>query len=258
MLPPVLRLGLLHVAPQLGELEQNRELLFTATRLAAAAGADWIFSGELVQTGYRFASAIGTDWIRPAPDAWLTRYAALTASLSVAAFVHTPDLDAATGAIYSSLVAFDRAGQVAGRHRKICVIPQSEDWTTPGTHIGLVTIDGIRVALLVCADACLSEAGRHIRAADADIIVSSAAWHPGEHGPAGEWERCSAETGLPVVVCNRTGAEPGIDFRRAQSVVTHRGERRLTLTSPVSTLFLVELTRDDHELAFREVSRTEI
>jgi hypothetical protein len=40
--------------------------------------------------------------------------------------------------------------------------------------------------------------------------------------------------------------------------VTHRGERRLTLTSPVSTVFLVELTRDEHDVAFREVSGTEI
>jgi hypothetical protein len=63
MLPPVLRLGLLHVAPRLGELEQNRELLINATR--------------------------------------------------VAAFVQTPDFDAVTGEIYSSLVAFDRAGEVS-------------------------------------------------------------------------------------------------------------------------------------------------
>ena len=88
--------------------------------------------------------------------------------------------------------------------------------------------------------------------------MSSAAWHPGEHGPAGEWERCSTQTGLPVVVCNRTGAEPGIDFCGAQSVVTHRGERRLTLTSPASTCSSSRSTRTDHELTFHERDRIEI
>ncbi|NJO55933.1 MAG: carbon-nitrogen hydrolase family protein, partial [Rhodospirillales bacterium] len=52
-------------------------------------------------------------------------------------------------------------------------------------------------------------------------------WGPGAWGPAGEWEERSRETGLPFIVCNRTGREEGIDFRGAESLVIVAGERRL-------------------------------
>ena len=55
-----------------------------------------------------------------------------------------------------------------------------------------------------------------------DLLVSAAAWAPGHHGPDGEWERASADTGRPVVVCNRTGHD-SMDFTGARSVVAAGG-----------------------------------
>ena len=70
------RLGLLHLAPEVGELERNRALIVRATEFAASMGAEWIVSGELVVCGYEFDATIGTDWIEPQPDRWLREYAA--------------------------------------------------------------------------------------------------------------------------------------------------------------------------------------
>jgi 5-aminopentanamidase len=249
-----LRLALLHLAPRLGDLDGNRDLLMRATRVAAHAGADWVLSGELVTSGYLFAPVLGTEWIRSQPDDWMLHYAELTASLGVAAFVHAPDLDAAGADMFSSLIAFDRTGRIVGRHRKISVIPGAEDWTTPGTAADVVAIDGIRVGMLVCADAYLTEPARLLQHAGADLVVSAAAWHMGEWGPNGEWEQRSEETGLPVVVCNRTGVEGAMSFEAAESVVAYRGRRELTFSAPSSTVFLVEIERDGAGFHFRELA----
>ena len=42
----------------------------------------------------------------------------------------------------------------------------------------------------------------------AQVLVSPVSWGPGGCGPDGEWEARSAQTGLPIIVCNRTGREP--------------------------------------------------
>jgi predicted amidohydrolase len=62
-----LRVGLLHLAPETGALEQNRALIENATAVAADMGAAWVVSGELVVPGYRFQPLIGTDWITRQP-----------------------------------------------------------------------------------------------------------------------------------------------------------------------------------------------
>ena len=62
------------------------------------------------------------------------------------------------------------------------------------------------------------------------MLVSSAAWAPGLHGPNGEWERCTNDTGLLLFVCNRTGRDRTLDFRTAESVVAQGGKRLLSLS----------------------------
>jgi N-carbamoylputrescine amidase len=72
------------------------------------------------------------------------------------------------------------------------------------------------------------------------LLVSPANWGPGPHGPDGERERCTRDTGLPLLVCNRTGADGELDFTRAASVVVKDGRRLCLMTSPSSAIFLVD------------------
>ena len=105
-----LTIGLLHLAPVVGDLGHNRSLIEQATVLAAEAGCDWVVSGELVATGYDFTPSLGVDWIEPLPDTWLVSYAARAAGLGIAAFVDVPELDSVDG------FAARRAG--SGRPRR--------------------------------------------------------------------------------------------------------------------------------------------
>ena len=67
-------------------------------------------------------------------------------------------------------------------------------------------------AFVIGADAYLPAPTKLLADAGAQIILSSAAWHPGEWGPSGEWEARSAEAGVPIVVCNRTGTDRYASF----------------------------------------------
>jgi N-carbamoylputrescine amidase len=106
--------------------------------------------------------------------------------------------------------------------------------------------------MLICADAFTSEIARNLQAQGAQLLVSSAAWAPGQHGPNGEWERCTRDTGLPLIVCNRTGPDRTLDFTKAETVVVKDGQRLLSLSSKRSTVFAIEWDLQAGTLATKE------
>jgi predicted amidohydrolase len=230
----------LHLAPLLGEVESNRALLEQATRLAADMGAEWIISGELIVPGYRFEPRIGTDWITAQPDAWLRSFADLSASLRIVSFVGHPERDDASGKLYNTLFVIGRDGQILGRQRKLKPTPEAEEWSSPGELEDPVVVDGVRLGLLVCADAYPPGPALQLRELGAELFISAAAWWPGEWGPKGEWEARTLETGVPMVVCNRTGVDGDTQLFDAESVVVDRGRKLVSLRSRQSCVFVVD------------------
>jgi 5-aminopentanamidase len=251
-----LKIGLLHLAPELGALDANRALIESGTRIAAGLGADWIVSGELVVPGYRFAPLLGTEWIGEQPDLWMQRLCALSAELGVVSFVSHPERDGASGRLFNSLFVIGRAGRLLGRQRKLRPTPISEGWASGGEVSRPVLVDGLQVGLLVCADAYTAEPALRLRAAGAQLLVSSAAWWPGAWGPNGEWEARTLDTGLPLIVCNRSGRDGESEMRDAESVVVDRGVKLLTLRSTDSSVFVVECLIDDGHVGTCDVVAT--
>jgi len=92
----------------------------------------------------------------------------------------------------------------------------------------------------VCSDAYTQNIARALRFGGAQIYISPASWGPGIHGPNGEWEARTHETGLPLIVCNRTGAERTLEFWKAPSLIVANGERVLSHTSDQSAILTVE------------------
>jgi predicted amidohydrolase len=249
-----LKIGLLHLAPSLGQLDDNRSLIEQATRLAAELGAGWVISGELVVSGYLFEPLIGTDWIAEQPDRWMRRLARLCSELGVASFVSHPERDLEAGKLFNSLFVIGRDGRMLGRHRKLKPTAGSEDWSSAGHPSRPIVVDGIAVGLLICADAYMPLPALQLRDFGAQLLVSSAAWWPGECGPKGEWEARTLDTGLAMIVCNRTGADGLSELRDSESVVVHRGERLLTLRAADSTVFVVECELSDGHIATCELT----
>jgi predicted amidohydrolase len=235
-----LTVAFLHLAPDLGALDRNRSLIECGTRVAADSGADWVLSGELVVPGYRFQPLMGTDWIAEQPDSWMRRLARLSSDLGVASFVGHPERDPVTGKLFNSLFVISRNGRILGRQRKLDPTPGSEDWSSAGEPGCPIQVDGIKVGLLICADAYKALPALRLRDSGAQLLVSAAAWWPGEWGPKGEWEARTLDTGLPMIVCNRTGRDHDSQLFGSESVVVDRGEKLLTLRARVSTAFIVD------------------
>src|ERR671937_2886505 len=251
-----LRVGLLHLAPETGALEQNRALIEKATAVAADMGAAWVVSGELVVSGYRFQPLLGTDWITSQPDGWMGRFAELSASLGVVSIISHPERAKDSGKLFNTLFVIGREGRVLGRHQKLQPTPGAEDWSSPGKPGKPVEVDGMNVGLLICADAYPSGPALRLRDDGAQLLVSSAAWWPGRWGPNGEWEARTLDTGLPLIVCNRTGREGAAHMGGAESVIVDRGRKLLTLRAAESTVFVVECEIDRGHIASCELLAT--
>jgi predicted amidohydrolase len=246
-----LRIALLHLAPVPAAVADNRNLVEEAIVAAARAGADWIVTPELVTTGYSFADQIGTDWILPQPDPWMMSICGLAARLQVTLFLSSPERDREGPTLYNTVFVIARTGEILGRHRKINTLPTgSEAWSTPGREAGTIVIPPIgNVGILICADAYTPGIVNALKANGARLLVSSASWAPGFHGPEGVWERATADTGLPLIVCNRTGEDAVLSFVGAESVVAHGGERLLSLSSDRATIFIIDWDIQKNTLA---------
>jgi predicted amidohydrolase/adenosylcobinamide amidohydrolase len=236
------RLALLHMDSVPGDVAGNRARIEAGIAEALAHGADWVMTPELAETGYNFFKRIGTDWIAPFPDAWMHTLAAIARDNGVALFIGFAERDAKTGQLHNSVAVIDRGGVILGAYRKrFAMHGRAEAWSRPGGEQAPFIVDGVPVGLLICADAYDPVFAEQQRAQGAAILLSPANWPPvDDMGPKSAWEDRSRETGLPLVVNNRTGREPELDFSQGQSAVSAGGQRLFTFSSVQSRVFYVD------------------
>jgi predicted amidohydrolase len=238
----ILKIAFLHLAPIPGEIAANRILIERAIRTAAGRGAAWILTPECGVCGYSFADRIGTDWILPQPDPWMTAMLAMAGRLKTTVFLSHPERDERTGLLYNSLFILGPDGAILGRHRKINALKiGSESWSSPGDKAEPVVIPPVGpIGLLICADAYTPGIRASLKDKGARLLVSAAAWAPGFHGPEGVWEACTRDTGLPLLVCNRTGADRILDFTPSDSVIARDGQRLYAFHSDRSAVVVFD------------------
>jgi predicted amidohydrolase len=231
----------LHLSLKVGDLRHNALLLQQAARQAADLGAEWVVTPELCLSGYEFTPYLGTEWICEQPDPLVTSFCELCKELRVTFFLGHAERDPLTRLLHNTVLAIGPDGTILDRHRKRAIIPGVEAWSARNERIAPIAIPspGLNAGVLICADAYTPDVANSLRAQGADILVSSAAWSPHPHGPENCWEDRSRETGLPLFVCNRTGADHSLGFFDAESVVAVDGSRVFSFKSSESTVILV-------------------
>jgi N-carbamoylputrescine amidase len=184
----------------------------------------------------------------------------LAARLHVTVFLSHPERDPRTAKLHNSVFVIAADGTILGTHRKINTLRVgAEAWSSPGDRATPIPAQTFgRVVILICADAYSPGIARSLQAQGAEFLVSSAAWAPGLHGPDGEWERCTRDTGLPLFVCNRTGPDRTLDFTGAESVIVKGGQRLLTLRSERSAMFTFEWDLQAQTLVTPAYRRTDL
>jgi len=239
-----LRLALLHLDPVPGDIAGNRARIEAGIREAVRHGADWVITPELAETGYNFAGRIGTGWIAPFPDAWMHTLAAIARDNGVALFIGFAERDLAGGKLHNSVAVVDRGGQILGAYRKQRPVGRAEAWSQAGQGEPPFIVDGLAVGMLICADAWAPEPTARYAARGADILLSPANWPPVEGmGPGDVWERRTRESGIPMVIVNRGGKEPELDFSAGESAVSLRGKRLFSFTAADGGVFYVDWNR---------------
>ncbi len=231
------RIALLHINAVAGELDHNRRLIEQGVMTALEQKADWIISPETAVSGLQFSHLIGTDWIEPQPDDWARELGRRVGETGAHLFLGLAE-KGEDGLFYNVVYVLGVGGGTIGSQRKMLV--HSDGWSTPGEEISAVEISGIKVGIMICADAYTNRVADGHLAQGAQVLVAPSAWGPGLYGPEGEWEQRSRETGLPVFVCNRTGEDRTVKFWEAESLVIHRGERLLSRKTRDSEVLIFE------------------
>ena len=242
-------IAILHLAPRAGEIERNKCVIEEAVLRASVMGAKFIVTPELAVSGYGFRDLIGTDWIARDQAVLFDWAGALAHRASTFLLLGAPEAQTGDAKLFNSMILFAPDGSRLGHHRKINVLKVgSESWSMPGDRATVLAVDGIgRIGLFVCADMYSHRLVEETAAQGIDLLVSSAAWAPGEHGPDGEWERASAATKRPVLVCNRTGFDV-LDFGAGQSIVAADGSIVYCHTSADPACVLVDWDSQAHAL----------
>jgi predicted amidohydrolase len=228
-----LKVALLHLLPIAGEIKKNQSLIEKAVKRAADQNVDWIITPELAVSGLQFSQKIGTEWIKQQPDEWMVNFVELVQSLNTNVFLGCPE-KSESGELYNSVFVIDRGGQIIGKQRKVTSI--IDDWSTSGAFIEPIDMGNVKIGVLICADAYTKNIADTFLAKGAEILIAPSAWGPGLHGPNGEWEQRSIDTGLCLFVCNRTGEDESVTFWEAESMIIKNGKRLLSHKSKQSAI----------------------
>ena len=240
-----LHVAFLHLAPRYDSVQYNLALLESLFLKAVDLQADLILTPELAVSGYEFYKVLGRDWIKTDGPAIIEKFSQLARQNKVALVLGSPIYDEKSEKYYNAAIFIDEYGQVIGAHHKILALHGSEGWSEPGEQIKPVAWRDQKIGLLICADAYPEKIAAELASQGAKVLISLAAWAPGMHGPAGEWEQRSKDTGLCFLVCNRTGPEAHLNFEGSSSIVAANGRRIVEYAGKQPAILIIDLDIDN-------------
>jgi N-carbamoylputrescine amidase len=180
----------------------------------------------------------------------------LARELGLTVFLSHPERDRGSDRLYNTVFVIDSHGEIVGKHRKVKPLRGAEAWSSPGEEINPVETGGQKVGILICADSYRNDVAQELKDKSARMLVSPVAWGPGPCAPDGEWEQRTIDTGLPIMVCNRSGIDDeSLDFRQAESIVAQEGRRLLTGTSDRSVVLSFDWDLDAMTLLSKDFRR---
>jgi len=220
---------------------------------AASAGARLVVLPEMTTTGFTMDRSQAT----PLAGGHAARLAAIAADAgvwliaSLAATEASPlgstDGGEAVRAVNAALV-IDPAGSVVAvyRKQKLFAFAGEDEHYSPGSDTVTVTIDGVRIAPLVCYDLRFPELFR-ARARDVDAFVLVANWPAARRLHWDTLTRARAiENQAWVIAVNRTGTGGTIAYDGGSIAWDPWGDRAPETLSPAGTRLV---TIDPHRVA---------
>lgn len=253
------RVALAQVAPRLGDVDANRELVADWLRRAATEGAELIVFPELALTGYLLQDLV-PEVAMPADDERLASVSAEAPGALVAiGFVEETDAHR-----YANSVALLRDGVVIGLHRKVYLptygLFDEGRFTRAGDRVRTVEVGEPlhRIGLSVCEDFWHPSLPMLQAQDGASLLVNVAAGPARAPGSAaglaaiGGWHRMQETYALlgtvAIAFCNRVGNEEGLTFWGGSRLLAPDGSVIAEAPLYEEALLVGELHSDDLRL----------
>ena len=217
------------LAPVIGDLAANRDLVAAAVGAAAARGAAVVVLPELVTSGYAFADrAEARAAAEPADGPALTLWCRLAAEYGLVLVGGFCELDP-DGDVRNSAAVVDPGG-LRAVYRKTHLWDAERLIFTPGREAPPVVATAAgRIGVVICYDLEFPEWVRLPALAGAQLLCAPVNW-PASPRPAGERPaevvRVQAGAGVNrmfVAACDRVGPERGVDWVGGSVIVDPDG-----------------------------------
>jgi len=221
------RIACCQIAPTIGDLAANAELIEAQIREAVAANADVIVLPELATSGYMFDDAEEARAVALTPASPMFSNWAVAAgnSIVVCGFCEQGD----DGRLYNSAVMVDADGVIA-HYRKTHLWDREKLIFTPGDALPrVVKSKHGAIAVMVCYDLEFGELTRRVALDGAELIAAPVNWplfprpggeHPGEVITAMSTARTNT---VAIACCDRAGAERGQPWTEGSVIVDPDG-----------------------------------
>jgi 5-aminopentanamidase len=217
------------IGPRIGEPDANRAAGLAAAQAAAGRGAAIVVLPELSASGYVFRDlAEARSLAEPADGPTAAGWAALAQRHGITIVGGICELGAG-GVLYNTALVVD-AGGVRAAYRKAHLWDAEKLIFTPGdAPPPVIKTAGTSLAVMICYDLEFPEWARLAALAGARLLCVPANW-PALPRPEGERPmevvRAQAAAGINrmfVAVCDRSGAERGVDWVGGSVVIDPDG-----------------------------------
>ncbi len=214
--------ALLQALPKSGDKQANLKTIDHYAAVAAATGAKFICFPELFLTGYNLGPALH-DLAEPVDGPSVGQLTDIAKLHGVGLVVGMPERDGKR--MFNSAVAVDGNGRVVGIGRKLQLFGTVEPLIfTPGESLTIVTMEHIRIGLLICYDVEFPELARSLARSGAEIICAPTAnMHPYMEVPTTLVRARALENSIPIVYANMCGSEGDLTYTGLSGIVGFDG-----------------------------------
>lgn len=225
-----IKVALIHTAVNWKDKNKNVSKLLDLNKRAACEGAQIIVNPELATSGYAFKNrndiALLTETI---PGPTTEALGQICKEYGSYICIGLPEVDVKTGIFYNAAAVIGPNGQVIGKYRKVAPVFKENLWAAEGNLPPLVIpTEYGKFGVVICSDAYYYKPVRAAVLQGARLLLVPVNWPANYNNPENYWRARATENGIYMLICNRTGLDPGMDCSSGESFIINNHGKVIT------------------------------
>jgi len=166
------RVAAAQIVVTMGDKDANLRAARAAVAAAAQQRCDVVVLPECLLAGWLSPAAPELAEPIPGPATDLLAELATTHGLAIVAGIE----ERAPEGLYNAAALVDRHGRLLARHRKVDELDEGLQLYRRGSSLGVVELEGVLVAVTICADSWAPAITDTVHLMDARLVLSPCAW----------------------------------------------------------------------------------